>query len=322
VEYRRLGQWGLEVSALGLGSWTTYGKQVGEDAALSCVTAAYEAGVNLFDTAEGYADGRAEEILGRIFKTRGWPRPSLVIATKIFFGGDGPNRMGLSAKHVIEGCHGSLRRLQVDYIDLLLCHRPDPRTPVAETVRAMDLLVRQGKVLYWGTSEWPPERIREADAYAREHHLAPPCVEQPEYSLLRRERVEEELVPLCDELGLGLTTYAPLFGGVLTGKYLDGIPKGSRAAFREGAWVRRHLAGSEGQADARKVRALCAIAREMGTTPARLAIAWCLKNPRVSSILTGATSPEQVRENLGALALLAVLDDGAVRGVEEAARTA
>ncbi len=321
MEYRRLGQWGLEVSALGLGSWTTYGKQVGEEAALACMTAAYEAGVNLFDTAEGYADGRAEEILGRVFKTRGWPRASLVVSTKVFFGGDGPNRSGLSAKHVMEGCHASLRRLQVDYIDLYFCHRPDPNTPVAETVRAMDTLVRQGKVLYWGTSEWPSERIREADAYAREHHLAPPSAEQSEYSLLRRERVEGELAPLCEDLGLGLTTYAPLFGGVLTGKYLEGIPKDSRAAFREGAWVRRHLTGSEGERDTRRVKALLAVASDLGTTPARLAIAWCLKNPRVSGVLTGATTPSQVRDNLGALALLKTLDEGLVRAVEEAVRT-
>jgi voltage-dependent potassium channel beta subunit len=321
MEYRRLGQWGLEVSALGLGSWTTYGRQVGDEAALACLTAAYDAGVNLFDTAEGYADGRAEEILGRVFRTRGWPRASLVISTKVFFGGDGPNRTGLSAKHVMEGCHASLRRLQVDYIDLYLCHRPDPHTPVAETVRAMDTLIRQGKVLYWGTSEWPAERIREADAYAREHHLFPPCAEQSEYSLLRRERVEEALAPVCADLGVGLATYAPLFGGVLTGKYLEGVPRDSRAAFREGAWVRRHLAGAEGQADARRVRALVAIAQDLGTTPARLALAWCLRNPRVSSVLTGATAPEQVRDNLGALALLKALDEGVVRAVEEAART-
>jgi voltage-dependent potassium channel beta subunit len=321
MEYRRLGTWGLQVSALGLGSWTTYGKQVGEDAALACMTAAYEAGVNLFDTAEGYADGRAEEILGRVFKTRGWPRASLVISTKVFFGGDGPNRSGLSAKHLMEGCHASLRRLQVDYIDLYFCHRPDPNTPVAETVRAMDTLVRQGKVLYWGTSEWPAERIREADAYAREHHLAPPSAEQPEYSLLRRERVEAELAPVCEDLGLGLTTYAPLFGGVLTGKYLEGIPKDSRAAFREGAWVRRHLTGPEGERDTRRVKALLAVAGDLGTTPARLALAWCLKNPRVSGVLTGATTRSQVRDNLGALALLKTLDEGVVRAVEEAVRT-
>jgi voltage-dependent potassium channel beta subunit len=320
MEYRRLGQWGLEVSALGLGSWTTYGKQVGDDAALACMTRAYDAGVNLFDTAEGYADGRAEEIMGRVFKTRGWPRASLVISTKVFFGGDGPNRTGLSAKHIVEGCHASLRRLQVDYIDLYFCHRPDPKTPVAETVRAMDLLVRQGKVLYWGTSEWPAERIREADACAREHHLTPPCAEQPEYSLLKRERVEGELAPVCADLGVGLTTFAPLFGGVLTGKYLEGIPRDSRAAFREGAWVRRHLTGTEGERDARRVRALVALAKDMGTTPARLAIAWCLKNGRVSSVLTGATGPDQVRDNLGALALLPTLDEGTVRNVEEAVR--
>lgn len=321
MQYRRLGHWGLEVSAIGLGSWTTYGKQVGEDVARACVIAAYEAGVNLFDTAEGYADGRAEEILGRIFRENAWPRESLVVSTKVFFGGEGPNREGLSAKRVMEGCHASLRRLQVEYIDLYLCHRPDPRTPVAETVRAMDTLVRQGKALYWGTSEWPSERIREADAFAREHHMAPPCLEQPEYSLLKRERVEADLAPLCDDLGLGLTTYAPLLGGVLSGKYLEGIPEGSRAAFREGAWVRRYLSGAEGEARARKVRAVARVAEGLGTTPARLSIAWCLKNPKVSSVLTGATGPAQVRENLQALALLPALDEGVEASLLEAIRT-
>lgn len=321
MEYRRLGKWGLQVSALGLGSWTTYGKQVDEATARNCITAAYDAGINLFDTAEGYADGHAEEILGRTFRSQGWPRDSLVVCTKVFFGGDGPNRTGLSAKHVMEGCHASLKRMQLDYLDLYLCHRPDLHTPMEETVRAMDSLVRQGKVLYWGTSEWPPERILEADAFAREHHLAPPAAEQPEYHLLHRERVEGALAPVCAELGLGLTTFAPLFGGVLTGKYLEGIPEGSRAAFREGAWVRRHLSGASGEATARRVRAIGAVAADLGTTPACLAIAWCLKNRNVSGVLTGATSPRQVRENLGALEVLPALDEDSTRRLLDAART-
>jgi voltage-dependent potassium channel beta subunit len=318
MEYRRLGRWGLQVSALSLGSWTTYGKQVGADVARACLTAAYDAGVTLFDTAEGYADGRAEEILGALFRDAGWPRDRLVVCTKLFFGGEGPNQRGLSAKHVTEGCHASLRRLGLEYVDLLLCHRPDPHTPVDETVRAMDRLVRQGKVLYWGTSEWPAERIREADAFAREARMAPPAVEQPQYNLLHRERVEGELAPVCDALGLGLTTYAPLYGGVLTGKYLDGTPPGSRAAFRGEAWVRGHLGGSSAEGRRRAVRTLADAAARLGVPPGRLAIAWCLRNPHVSSVITGATDPAQVADNLLALDLVRHLTPEVVAEVEAA----
>jgi voltage-dependent potassium channel beta subunit len=318
MEYRRLGRSGLRVSALSLGSWTTYGKQVGADVAEACLTAAFEAGVNLFDTAEGYADGRAETILGDVFRRRGWPRDGLVICTKVFFGGEGPNQRGLSRKHIHEGCHASLKRLQVDYLDLYLCHRPDPNTPVAETVRAMDTLVRQGKVLYWGTSEWPVDAIREADAVAREHHLTPPSLEQSRYNLLDRGRVEGELAPLFDELGLGLTAYSALAGGVLTGKYLEGTPPGSRAAFRGPAWERARLGGTDAEARKAPVRALAAIAADLGVPPGRLALAWCLARPHVSSVIMGASAPGQVTGNLEALALVPRLTPDGVAALEKA----
>jgi voltage-dependent potassium channel beta subunit len=303
VEYRRLGRSGLLVSALSLGSWTTYGKQVGADVAEACVTAAWEAGVNLFDTAEGYADGEAERILGAIFRTQGWPRERLVVCTKVFFGGDHPNQTGLSAKHVIEGCHGSLRRLGLDHLDLLLCHRPDPNTPVEETVRAMDTLVRQGKVLYWGTSEWDAGRIRSAVAFAHDHHLTPPCVEQTRYSLANRRRVEGEHAPLYADPGIGLLAYSALEGGLLTGKYLAGVPEGSRAAFRGPDWVAERIESPVGRRRADGVRALSALAEELGVPTGRLALAWCLKNPHVSSVITGATAPAQLADNLRALDL-------------------
>jgi voltage-dependent potassium channel beta subunit len=304
MEYRRLGQSGLQVSALGLGSWTTYGKQVAADTADACIRTAYEAGINLFDTAEGYADGTAETILGDTFLKHGWRRDTLVVSTKVYWGGEGPNQYGLSRKHILEACRASLKRLRLDYIDLYFCHRPDPTTPVEETVRAMDHLINQGMVLYWGTSCWQPQQIQEAHDIARREHLTPPSMEQPPYSMFQRPRVERELAPLQTKLGLGLTTYSPLFGGVLSGKYAEGIPEGSRAAFRGPGWVQEHLGGGAGQRRRRQVAALRQMASQIGTSPARLAIAWCLKNPQVSSVLTGASHVHQIIENLGALLLL------------------
>ncbi len=308
MEYRRLGRSGLQVSALGLGSWTTYGKQVGREAAEACIKNAYDAGINLFDTAEGYADGQAETILGEQFSRHGWRRDSLVISTKVFWGGEGPNQYGLSRKHILEACDASLKRLQIDYIDLYFCHRSDPATPIEETVRAMNHLVNQGKVLYWGTSCWERHQIEEAHDIARRERLIPPTMEQPPYNLFTRNRVEHELAPLCSRIGLGLTTYSPLFGGVLSGKYAEGIPDGSRAVFRGPDWVRDHLGGEAGQRHRRQVAALRQLAERLDTSPARLAIAWCLKNPHVSSVLTGATHPDQITDNLGAVALANTLD--------------
>ncbi len=303
MEYRRLGRSGLQVSALGLGSWTTYGKQVGADVADACVRAAYDAGVNLFDTAEGYADGQAEAILGELFHRHGWRRDTLVVSSKVFWGGEGPNQYGLSRKHILEACNASLKRLRLDYIDLYFCHRADPATPLEETVRAMNHLVNHGKILYWGTSCWERHQIEEAHDIARREHLTPPSVEQPPYSMFRRDRVERELAPLCRRTGLGLTTYSPLFGGVLSGKYAEGIPDGSRAVFRGPDWIRDYLGGEAGQRRRRQVAALRRLAEQIDTTPARLAIAWCLKNPQVSSVLTGATHPDQVADNLKAVHL-------------------
>ena len=298
MDYRRLGKTGLKVSALSLGSWVTYGGQVGDDAAKQCLIAAYEAGVNFFDGAEAYAKGEAERSMGRVLKQVGWRRESLVLSTKIFWGGDGPNDVGLSHKHVMEGFHAALRRWQVDYLDLCFCHRPDPNTPIEETVRAFDILIKQGKLFYWGTSEWSAADIFTAIKVAREHGLTPPVMEQPQYSLLARERFEKEYAALFTEVGYGSTIWSPLASGVLTGKYDEGVPQGSRLAQPNYSWLKEKMVLPDIIA---KVKAMAPIARELGVTRAQLALAWCLKNPNVSTVLTGATRPEQVTENLAAL---------------------
>src|SRR5579875_3714833 len=241
MNYRRLGKAGLKVSELSLGAWVTYGEQVGQDVARECMAAAYEAGVNFFDNAEGYAGGQAEVVVGKAIKQLGWRRESIVVSTKIFWGGDGPNDEGLSHKHIIEGVNNALRRFQLDYVDLVFCHRPDPNTPIEETVRAMDIVIKQGKAFYWGTSEWSAAQIMRADALARQYGLTPPTMEQPQYNMFARERVEKEYAPLYTELGYGTTIYSPLASGLLTGKYNEGIPAGTRAALQGYEWLKRGI---------------------------------------------------------------------------------
>ena len=298
MRYRQLGRSGLKVSELSLGAWVTFGSQVGDDVTFECMSAAYDAGVNFFDNAEAYGNGKAEVAMGNALRRAGWRRESIVVSTKIFWGGDGPNDCGLCHKHVIEGVHGALRRLGLDYVDLAFCHRPDPNTPIDETVRAWDILVRQGKVFYWGTSEWPAEDIRRAHAFAIEHGLTPPVMEQPQYNLFVRDRVEKEYQPLYEKLGYGTTTWSPLASGVLSGKYNDGIPKGTRLDLPTMAWLKEPTLAT-GRIE--KVRSLSAVARELGCTTAQLAIAWCTKNPHVSTVITGASRKQQVVENMKAL---------------------
>jgi voltage-dependent potassium channel beta subunit len=298
VEYRRLGKAGLKVSALSLGAWVTYGGQVGEDVARSCMAAAYDAGVNFFDNAEAYAGGNAEIVMGNVIKQLGWRRESIVVSTKIFWGGDGPNDTGLSHKHIIEGVNNALRRFQMDYVDLLFCHRPDPNTPIEETVRAMDIVIKQGKAFYWGTSEWSAAEIMRADAIARQYGLTPPTMEQPQYNMFVRERVENEYAPLYKELGYGTTIWSPLASGLLTGKYNQGIPKGSRAAMQGYEWLKEDVITPE---RVEKVKRLQPIADELGGTLPQLGLAWCLSNRHVSTVITGASRAEQVTENMKAL---------------------
>jgi len=300
MEYRSLGRSGLKISALSFGAWVTFGDQVGEDVAGACLKTAYDAGVNFFDNAEAYAGGRAEIMMGDVIKKSGWRRAGLVISTKIFWGGNGVNDRGLSRKHILEGTDAALKRLQLNYVDLIYCHRPDVETPLEETVGAMNHLIQQGKALYWGTSEWSAREIAEAIHIARREHLIPPTMEQPQYNMFTRERVEKEYAPLYREFGLGTTVWSPLAGGLLTGKYDKGIPPGTRASLPGYEWLRERFEGAQMEAKTEKVRRLRTIAAEVGTTPAQLALAWCLKNPNVSSVITGASRPEQVAENMQA----------------------
>jgi voltage-dependent potassium channel beta subunit len=313
--YRRLGRSGLRVSLLSLGSWVTFGNQMDEELALQCMTAAHDGGVNFFDNAEVYARGESERIMGQALRRAGWPRHSYVVSTKFFWGlHQGVNTENtLNRKYLLQAMEASLERLQLAFVDLVFCHRPDPETTVEETVWAMHDIVSRGQALYWGTSEWPAGDIRAAFEIAERHHLHKPVMEQPEYNLFNRVRVEEEYLRLYGECGLGLTTWSPLASGVLTGKYLDGVPADSRAALPGYEWLREEVTDSTRNA---AVRQLLDLARELDCTPAQLAIAWCARNPHVSSVITGATSVQQVEENLQALALLPKLTDAVLQRIE------
>ncbi|EIM04795.1 MULTISPECIES: potassium channel beta subunit family protein [Rhodanobacter] len=308
--YRRLGTSGLQLSALSFGAWVTFGRQVGRGEARELLALAHDRGVNYFDNAETYNNGVAEQLMGDVLADLRFPRDSYCVSSKVFFGAVDkplPTQRGLSRKHVMEACHQALQRLRMDYLDLYFCHRPDPDTPIAETVAAMDTLVRQGKVLYWGTSEWPAEAIHEAHRVARENHLYAPAMEQPQYNLLHRERVELEYAPLYEAYGMGTTIWSPLASGLLSGKYNDGVPADSRLAQPGYEWLRESVLG-HGDERLGKVRALQPIAAELGTSLAQLAIAWCLLNPHVSTVMLGASKREQLAQNLDALALLPRLD--------------
>ena len=305
MKYRRLGRCGLRVSQLSLGSWVTYHNQVDNAAAVEMMAAAYDAGVNFFDNAEVYAGGRSEEIMGQALKTLGWPRLNYLVSTKFFWGldraGDAVNRKDtLNRKYLMQAIDASLRRFGLEHIDLVYCHRADPDTPVEETVRAMSDMITQGKALYWGTSEWSAADIRAAWEIAERHHLHKPVMEQPQYHLFHRKRVEQEYARLYEDIGLGLTTWSPLASGLLTGKYRDGVPEGSRGALENMGFLRDGLTHPQKNA---AVAALAPIAEELGGTLAQLAIAWCTKNPRVSTVITGASRSAQLHDNLGALAL-------------------
>jgi len=317
MEYRRLGRSGLKLSALSFGSWVTFGIQIGESIALDCMSAAYDHGVNFFDNAEVYAGGESEKLMGSVLRKLGWGRDTYCVSSKAYWGGELPTQRGLSRKHLHDACHAALRRLQVDYLDLYFCHRPDLGTPIEETVRAMHDLVQQGKVLYWGTSEWSAQQIQEAHGIARQYGLTPPTMEQPEYSMLHRDRVEREYHRLYREVGLGTTIWSPLASGVLTGKYSKGVPEGSRMKLPEYDWLKERVIDSaEGQAAIRKADEVGGIARELGITPAQLAIAWCLKNPDVSTVILGASRKEQVVENLAALDKVELLTDEVMETIE------
>ncbi len=307
MEYRHLGRSGLRVSTLSFGSWVTFGNQLDTSLARECLTAARDAGVNFFDNAEVYAGGESERIMGTAIAELGWPRHEYIISTKFFWGiHDGLVNMTntLNRKYLMQAIDGSLERMGLDFVDLVYCHRADPKTPIEETVRAMSDMVSSGKALYWGTSEWSADEIRAAWLIADRHHLHKPVVEQPQYNMFERRKVEREYARLYDDLGIGLTTWSPLASGLLSGKYLDGIPEGSRAALPGYEWLRDELTNPKRNESVRK---LAAIAERLECSLSQLAIAWCAANPNVSTVITGASRVEQVHENMGAMAVVARL---------------
>ncbi len=313
MQYRKLGRAGLKLSELSFGSWVTFNKQVDSRLAEKLFGVCLDAGINFFDNAEGYEAGQSEIVMGKALKTLGRPRDSYCVSSKVFFGATAtpaPTQLGLSRKHVTEACHQAMQRLGVDYLDLYFCHRADPDTPIGETVWAMHNLVTQGKVLYWGTSEWTAEQIAEAYEFAEANYLTPPTMEQPQYNLLDRKRFEVEYAPIFEKYGTGTTTWSPLASGALTGKYLDGIPEGSRATLKGYEWLKRHMVESDrGQERMKRVSRLVPIAEQLGTSLAALAIAWCLLNRNVSTVILGASRVEQLEENLKAVDVLPLLTE-------------
>ncbi|XP_041796192.1 voltage-gated potassium channel subunit beta-1a isoform X2 [Chelmon rostratus] len=319
MKYRNLGKSGLRVSCLGLGTWVTFGGQITDEIAEQLMTIAYESGVNLFDTAEVYAGGRAEVILGNIIKKKCWRRSSLVITTKLYWGGKAETERGLSRKHIIEGLKGSLQRMQMEYVDVVFANRPDSNTPMegesantecgpayvsTEIVRAMTYVINQGMAMYWGTSRWTAMEIMEAYSVARQFNLIPPVCEQAEYHLFQREKVEVQLPELYHKIGVGAMTWSPLACGIITGKYENGIPESSRASMKSYQWLKEKIVSEDGRKQQAKLKELNHIAEKLGCTLPQLAVAWCLRNEGVSSVLLGTSNPEQLTENLGAIQVL------------------
>ncbi|MDO8391761.1 MAG: aldo/keto reductase [Actinomycetota bacterium] len=318
MPYRRLGRSGLQVSVLSFGSWVTFDTQLGDQMAIECMQAAYDAGCNFFDNAEAYAGGKSEEQMGRVFKELGWARHTFVASSKFFWGINGrtPNMQNtLNRKYLMQAIDGSLDRMQLDFLDLIYCHRADPKTPIEETVWAMSDIVSSGKALYWGTSEWSADEIRAAWEIAERHHLHKPVMEQPQYNLLARTKVEIEYARLYDDIGLGTTIWSPLASGLLTGKYSAGVPDDSRGALPGYEWLAGRLTDAESLA---KVERLRPIADELGCTLAQLSIAWCAANPNVSTVITGASRASQVVENFAALDVLPLLTPEVMARIEKA----
>ena len=316
MEYRFLGRSGLKVSALSFGSWVTFGFQADTSQAEKLMKKAYDHGINFFDNAEQYASGLSETIMGKVLKKTGWRREDLVLSTKIFWGGDGPNDQGLSMKHIAEGTNAALKRLQVEYVDLIFCHRPDKHTPIEETVWAMNQVISQGKAFYWGTSEWSASQIKEAWYISRANNLIPPLMEQPEYNMFRRHKVEMEYLPLYNETGLGTTIWSPLASGILTNKYAKGFPDDSRMLLKEYEWLKKRIESPEGQEKVKKASKLKTIANDLDVTLPQMAIAWCLKNPNVSTVITGASKTTQIDDNMKALEVVPLLTSEVMEKIE------
>ena len=313
MKYRKLGNSGLKLSELSFGSWVTFNKQVDSKLAEQMFVTCLDVGVNFFDNAEGYERGMSEVVMGKALKSLDKSRDSYCVSSKVFFGAHEnpmPTQMGLSRKHITEACHQALKRLQVDYLDLYFCHRADPETPIGETVWAMHNLIAQGKILYWGTSEWAAQEIDEAYKFAAENNLTPPTMEQPQYNLLDRKRFEIEYDPIFKQYGTGTTTWSPLASGALTGKYLKGIPEGSRASLEGYEWLKKGMIDSDrGQERMKRVAAYIKIAEDHNLSPSKLAIAWCLLNENVSTVILGASSLNQLQDNLDSLDCVEALKD-------------
>lgn len=316
MEYRRLGKSGLQVSALSFGSWLTFGNQISNVTAASLMSTAYDAGVNFFDNAEGYAEGKSEEVMGKILRKNNWDRDTYLVSSKVFFGAGGklPNQIGLSRKHVIEACHAALKRLQVDYLDLYFCHRPDKNTPIEETVWAMNTLLQQGKILYWGTSEWSASELMEAVTFAKANHLIGPTMEQPQYNLFERQKMENDFLHLFQHHGLGTTVWSPLASGILSGKYTNSGVEGTRLGLKGMEWLKDRTLAADRMEKANQLQKL---ANEMNVPLAQLAIAWCLKNPNVSTVILGASKVEQLQQNLKALAVVNLVNEELLTKIEE-----
>ena len=316
MNYRRLGKTGLKVSELSYGSWVTFSFQLGVDSAAEIMKLAYDNGVNFFDNAEAYAGGQAEIIMGEAIKKLGWSRDTYIVSSKVFFGGEKPTQCGLSHKHIIDACHGALKRFQVDYLDLYFCHRPDPETPIEETVRAMHTLVLQGKVCYWGTSEWSAPEIEEAYRISRELGLTPPSMEQPEYNMFARNKMEHEYLQLFEQEQLGTAIWSPLASGLLTGKYMDGTPDGSRTSLENYKFIRDQFESADYIERHKKVQELYQLAEELGLPLVNLALCWCLKNQNVSTVILGASKIEQLKQNLQSLDHMNILDDSVMDRID------
>ena len=316
MEYRRLGRSGLKVSALSFGSWVTFHNQLNEKSAMECMALAYDRGVNFYDNAEVYAQGQSEIMMGSILKKLKYSRDSLIVSSKAFWGGDRPTQRGLSRKHLVDACHGALKRLQLDYLDLFFCHRPDRETPIEETVYTMDHLVKQGKILYWGTSEWAADEIMEAYAVARRYHLVPPTMEQPEYHMFHRDRVEKEYHRVYEAIGLGTTIWSPLASGILTGKYNDSIPSNSRANLKGFEWLKDKVLSDQGRQRIEKTKELQVVADALNITVGQLAISWCLRNPNVSTVILGASQKKQLEDNLKSLECVDLLTPQVIDKIE------
>ena len=317
MEYRRLGKSGLRVSELSYGSWVTFSFQLDKVKAKKTMKHAYDAGINFFDNAEVYAAGESEKIMGDALKELDLGRDTYIVSSKVFFGGQAVTQRGLNTKHIRDGCDAALKRLKLDYLDLFFCHRPDFHTPVEETVRAMDVLIKQGKILYWGTSEWPADRIREAYLVAYKYGLTPPSMEQPQYNMFHRSKLEKEYLGLFDSEGMGTTIWSPLASGILTGKYNNGIPAGSRMSLPDYKFLRDNLESKEGANNIKKVARLSKISDKLGISMAQLSIAWCLKNNNVSTVILGATNTKQLDENLSSIDHKELLDDEIMNEIDE-----